>query len=128
MADTTAILDLISPANLGSELITITPSTTQTLYANQPITVDIDYSGAGDAGVELPIDFEVQPAFGAGGKANGYLFKTFRFSPLAQYTFTVPGGGQYLVVVRERWHNRSFGRLLLTVEGDDLSAVTTSRS
>jgi hypothetical protein len=44
-------------------------------------------------------------------------------------TFTVPGAGQYLVTLRERFHNRWQGRLTITVEGDGYGeTIERSRS
>ncbi len=122
------VIDYISPSYIEKEMFSVSlDSHDIVLYPNQPITVFFDYSSAGDPGAELPIELIVQPMFGDGGPAYGYFSKIFRRDIPAQYTFTVPSAGLYLVVLRECFHNRFVGRLEIEAVGDSFAQVRLTR-
>lgn len=120
-------LSLISPAYVGEERIVLRLSPATEVVAYRPITVEVDYSGAGEPGVCPPLEIVVQPAWGTGGRANGYRLDIYDVSLPTAYTFSVPGAGTYLCVVRERFHNRWWGRLLVEVGGDPFNRILSER-
>lgn len=118
-------LDTISPSNLGSDMITITiDPVSLPLLAQRVITLDFDYSKTAPGGVVLPLILQVQPAFGRG---VGYFEHVFRDHRPNSYAFALPSAGQWLVVLRECWHNAWQGRLLLEVGGEEFSQIQSSR-
>ena len=122
----TNLLDLLNPVYLKEDRIGVQVEQGNRLLALQPITVEFDYSAADPVGVELPMEVVVAPGFGQGGEGDGYRSKVFRRSVPTSYTFTVPGAGQYLVMIREISHNRWWGRLVIEVGGDQFSRVLST--
>ena len=128
VSNTDRVVDYIAPDYIEEEKFSVSlESHGAVLYPNQPITVYFDYSLAGLEGPQLPIELVVQPMFGDGGAASGYFTKVFRSTVQNQYTFTVPSAGQYLIVNRELFHNRFFGRLVITAIGDSFAQVRLTR-
>lgn len=119
----TSVIDTISPLYIGDQKISIeVDSSCKPLMAFKRIIINIDYSDALPEGVILPLELIVQPGFGGGGEANGYKRKVFRRTAPESYTFTVPSSGDYLVVVREIFHNQWRGSQIITVGGDPVSS------
>ena len=120
------LLDLVSPADMGSDKIVLSvanpPGTV--LLAGTPITMDFDYSATIPGGVALPLIMQIQPMFGRG---VGYQTKIFRRRRPSSFAFQVPGAGKYLVVLRECFHNRWQGRIIIEVEGEEFSQILSSR-
>lgn len=119
-------LDLVSPLNMGSDKIGVTVNnpTGEALLTNLPITLDFDYSDTLPAGVVLPLILQVQPSFGRG---VGYKQFIFRDRAPNSFAFQLPGAGQYLAVMRECFHNRWLGRIILDVAGEEFSQIQSSR-
>lgn len=119
-------LDLVSPVTMGSDQIVLTVAnpTGEALLVGRPITIDFDYSATLPDGVVLPLILQVQPAFGRG---VGYLEKVFRKTAPNSFAFSLPGAGQYLVLLRECFHNRWQGRLLIQVDGEEFSQILSTR-
>ena len=114
-----ATLDTLSPTYVGADRISLEVDTSsEPLQPFKPITINIDYTDGGEAGIHVPIETIVQPGGDKGGDAYGYHYKVHRRTPPDTITFTVPSAGLYLVVVREIHHNRWQGRLEINVEGD----------
>jgi len=119
------ILDLISPATVGSDQIKISVDpASQPLLAANVVSLNFDYSDTWPAYVSLPLILQVQPAFGRGA---GYFEKQFSRVVPSGFAFTVPGAGQYLVVLRECAHNYWQGRLLIEVGGEEFSQIQSTR-
>lgn len=128
MTDLARTIDLLSPDYVGEEKIKILLRNEATLRAFLPITVDFDYTDVEINGLIPPLEFIVQPTFGLGGPSSGYLYKKFTRSAPSEFTFDVPSAGIYLIVLREAWHNRYWGRLEITVAGDPLvTEITQTR-
>jgi len=125
MTDLARTIDLLSPENVGEEKIRVLLRNPTTLVAYQPITIDFDYSEVEINGLIPPFEFIVQPTFGLGGPESGYLYKKFTRNAPTEFTFDVPFAGTYLIVLREAWHNRYWGRLEITVTGDSLLTERT---
>lgn len=123
----TSIIQLLSPEFLGAERITITPDPNTSFNSLQPITVLFNYDLAEPEGIVLPLQLIVQPTIGPGGDGSGYTEHLFDEIRPSSYTFRVPGAGQHLIVLREYYHNRWFGRLLIDVQGDEFSQVEKLR-
>lgn len=119
-------LDLVSPVDMGSDKIVITVNnpTGEALLVGIPITLDFDYSDTLPAGVVLPLILQVQPAFGRG---VGYKEVIFRDRVPNSFAFQVPGAGLYLAVLRECFHNRWQGRILLQIDGEEFSQIQSAR-
>ena len=119
------ILDLISPPTVGSDQIVISVDPVSLpLLAARVITLNFNYQTTFPAFVSLPMILQVQPAFGRGA---GYFEKVFRRRVPNSFAFTVPGAGQYLVLLRECGHNFWQGRLLLDVAGEQFSQIQSTR-
>jgi len=127
----TAILDIMSPTYIGEKKLTVEVDPASELLTNRPITINFGYDNAivsnFNHSVNLPLQLIVQPGFGEGGTGNGFISKTFRQSRPSSYTFSVPSSGNYLVTLREMYHNRWFGSLTISVTGDEFSRLVTSR-
>ncbi len=119
-------LDLVSPVDMGSDKIVVTVNnpTGEQLLVGTPITLDFDYSLTFPAFVKLPLILQVQPAFGRG---VGYKETIFRDRVPNSFAFQVPGAGQYLAVLRECFHNRWQGRILIDVAGEEFSQILSTR-
>lgn len=115
---TAAIIDTISPDFMAAKRITVSVNKDcEPLMAFKRIVIDIDYTATEPEGVVLPLELIVQPGFGGGGPANGYRRKVFKYTAPESYTFTVPSSGDYLILVREIFHNKWQGSTVITVGG-----------
>jgi hypothetical protein len=117
-------LDRVAPANVGEDRIAIQVDPESFVAGNlvvlRPVTLRLDYSDTEPEGVVLPVEIQVQPKFGDG---TGYIRKVFnKVAPFA-FTFKPPLAGEYLVLVREVFHNQWQGRTTLRVEGDPFGDV-----
>ena len=119
-------LDLVSPVFMGADMIGISVDNPadEPLLVGTPITVDFDYSATLPGGVVLPLILQIQPSVGRG---VGYQEVIFRKRAPNSFAFQVPGAGRYLVVLRECFHNRWQGRILIDVEGEEFSQILSSR-
>lgn len=119
------LIDIISPLTVGSDQIVITVDpVSEPLLVGNAITLNFDYSAVAPGGVVLPLIFKVQPLFGRG---VGYSEQVFRRHRLNSYSFTVPGAGRYLALLRECYHNHWQGRILLDVGGEEFSQIQSTR-
>jgi hypothetical protein len=124
----TATLDSLSPYYIGADKIAVSLDQSSILRTFQPITLNFDYSQTGINGIILPIEVVVQPAFYPGGPAAGFKSKLFKKSRPESFTFTPPSAGQYLVLIRELFHNKWQGRIVLNISGDNISDIYTERA
>ncbi len=118
------ILELISPLTIGEDRIVITVDpASQPLQPQKAITLQFDFTDTLPEGLVLPLDLEVQPAFGEG---IGYQRVRFdRYLPQS-YAITVALAGQYLILLKETGHNFWQGRILLDVQGDAYNITRTN--
>jgi len=119
----TALLDILSPTYIGEDRISLSIAPGQSVRAGTAVRFTVDYSAVGDSGLMLPLEFIVQPGFGAGGPANGYVRRVFRYYEPSEIVYTPPSAGLYLAVLREIAHNRWQGRLTFTAGGDAYDAT-----
>lgn len=112
-----ALLDELSPRYVGEDRITLTLSQ-QTLTPRQfeAVTVLVDASRAqSEGGLVLPLDMIVVDPTGLPRR------RAITRAVPSEVTFFPERGGEHLVMLRERDHNRWHGALRIQVEGDDPS-------
>lgn len=118
-------LDILSPATIGSEKIGLKVDAGSKLLANNPITVNIDYSRADvDGGIVLPLIIALVPV--SDPEKTEFVERQFKLTRPDSFTFTVERAGEYLIVARESAHNRWVGRVRLVVEGDPFTQIQLS--
>jgi len=121
----TQTIDSISPTFIGADMIDITiDDVSKPLTVGKVITLNFDYARTLPGGVTRPLKLVIQPAFGSGA---GYVEETFDTFIPSSFAFRVQGAGQYLVILREVYHNQWQGRVLLDVAGDQFQEVRTGR-
>ena len=112
-------IDEISPRYYGEDRLRLTlTEPNQLLRAFEPVLISIDYSAALPEGVVLPLEMAVT----APSDVNSTRTVFRRFVP-QQVAFTPREGGSHLVRIGELWHNGYWGRLVLQIDGDRLSAA-----
>jgi hypothetical protein len=114
--DNAGILDELAPMFVGSEALTLTlsdPSSTRRAFNS--ISVLVDYTGAGDDGVRLPMELLI-----TGPSPSSFRRHNYRRTAPPSFAFTPIEGGRHMVVLREIGHNRLLGKLEIVVEGDPL--------
>jgi hypothetical protein len=106
--------DELAPMYVGSEALSLSlADPLATLRAFSPIEVAVDYSGAGDGGVALPLEMLV-----TGPSSTSFVRKVFWRTTPSLLTFTPQEGGNFLVLLREVGHNKLRGKLAIVVEGE----------
>ena len=111
-----ALVDEISPSYVGEDRIGLSlADPNQPIYVNTPIQVNIDYSGAAPEGLVLPLELSLS------GPTEGQYQRTLYTTSKPAAVVLVPRvKGQHFILLRERFHNRWQGRLLVDVLGDDM--------
>lgn len=111
-----SLIDDLSPTFVGEEALELALSAeTPNPAAFGAVTLDVDYSGAGEAGTALPLELIV-----AAPTRAGYVHRYFRHQRPPSLTFFPVEGGEHLVLLREVGHNRYHGKLLVDVAGDEI--------
>jgi hypothetical protein len=117
-----ALIDIISPVTIGSDKITLTVDDgSLPLQTFKPITVNIDYTPAGTDGINVPLELVIQPESGDGGAGNGYFRDVYYRAAPDTITFTPSKANKYFILLKEMFHNRWQGRLIVDVAGDKFS-------
>jgi len=107
-------LDEICPMYVGSEALKLTLSDPLVpARAYRAVDIDVDYAGASELGVRLPLELLV-----VGPTAQSFRRHVYRRVAPSVVTFTPHEGGAFLVLLREVGHNKLRGRLSIQVEGD----------
>lgn len=116
-----ALIDEISPTYIGEDKLALSLSDPATqLLAFVPFQVDIDYSAALPLGIKLPMELVFQ------GPDAGHLQRQlFERSAPSSLLLVPRSRGKHFILLRELYHNRWQGRLLVDVQGDDLNTGTT---
>jgi hypothetical protein len=112
-----SLLDDICPRYIREKRITLALEPGAATRAFGPILLTVDYSKAAPEGVVLPLILEVQ-----GPSAQSYQRREFTRVAPSSVLFTPREGGTHSVVLREAGHNRWFGSLRVSVEGERLEA------
>ena len=113
-----------SPKIVGADRLKLslsqeTPKPTALL----PVIFLVDYSGArADGGIVLPLEMIVQAPTVAGYRRQVYT----RTSPSA-LVYSPISSGTHLVLLREMFHNKFFGRLVFEVSGDPIDSAQEFR-
>ena len=111
-----ASVDEISPPYVGEDKLVLALADPQaSILANVPFQVDVDYSAAEPNGLELPMVLILQAPDGS-ETVNRKFSRSFPSSLLLKATMR----GQHFILLRELYHNRWQGRLIVDVEGEDL--------
>jgi hypothetical protein len=112
-----AIIDEISPPYVGEDKLVLSLAEPQVaLLAFVPFQVNVDYSKANPLGIKLPLELVFQGPNSR--KPERRLFERARPDSLLLVPKT---RGQHFILLRELFHNRWQGRLLVDVQGDDLN-------
>lgn len=112
-----SILDELAPLYVGSESLKLSLAEPNTeARAFRSVTVLVDYSGAGEDGVQLPLELRV-----TGPSAESYVQRFFRRTAPSELSFTPKEGGSFLVLLREVAHNRRRGKLVVQVAGERIT-------
>lgn len=115
-----AALDEISPDYLRDQRIVVrvlsVHGVSVQVRSGEPITLQCDYSGALPKGVSPPLIFEAK-----GPSSAGYQRRVFDRAP-ATIVWTPREGGLHQITLREAAHNRWFGVLKVSVEGEALAS------
>lgn len=112
-----SLLDDICPRYIRERRITLALEPGAATRALTPILVTVDYAKAAPEGVVLPLILEVQ-----GPSAQSYQRKEFTRTAPSSIIFTPREGGTHNVVLREAGHNRYWGSLRVSVEGEQFEA------
>jgi hypothetical protein len=110
-------LDEIAPSYIGEDRLDLSldPSIV-TPSAFVPLLVNVSYGRCVPQGVMLPLIFEAQ-----GPSPESYVRRVFMRAAPSSVIFTPREGGPHLVTLREAAHNRWWGRLRLSIEGETLA-------
>lgn len=109
----TAIVELIEPSYVGEDRIRLTlDDTSETVKAFDSVLINVDYAATLPEGVVPPLVMTV-----AAPTQGNFQERIFRRVPKT-LTFRPREGGEHLVTLRECWHNRWVGILLVQVLGD----------
>jgi hypothetical protein len=111
MAETT--LDELSPAYVRDKRITLAVEQGAKVSAGRPLLLTVSYAKTLPEGVMLPLLLEVQ-----GPSRASYVRREYTRAAPGAVIFTPREGGPFTVILREVAHNRWFGTLNLTVEGE----------
>ena len=107
-------LDELAPMNVGAKALTLSlASPSEPLRAFSAIVINVDYTGAGGAGIVLPLEMTV-----VGPSSASFARKNFRRVAPSALSFTPKEGGRHLVRLREIGHNKIYGTIEMVVSGD----------
>lgn len=112
-----SLIDELSPREYGEDRIVLSlslPTIKPRVFV--PVVIEVDASACDPEGLVLPIELIVA---GPSGKATERR-QVFRTRLPSEITFTPVEGGSILVLLRELFHNRWWGKLVLPVVGDPL--------
>ncbi len=115
------IAEAVCPDDVGARIFSLAlldPSAK--LAAHQPVTITVDWSDAGDAGIVGP--FEV--LLTSGTSQPSFQRRVYRDAMPETLTFYPREGGPHLLVVREIYHQQYVGVLRFEVAGDRLEPGT----
>jgi hypothetical protein len=108
-----ATIDELSPAYVRDKRINLTLDVGARPRANSSVLVSVSYARTLPEGVALPLVLEVQ-----GPSHRSYVRRDYTRAAPGSVIFTPQEGGPFVVTLREVGHNRWWGSLNLTVEGE----------
>jgi hypothetical protein len=83
--------------------------------AKVAIDISVDYTGASDEGVTLPLE-----QLAVGPSPDSFRRHVHRRQIPSIITFTPPQGGRHIVTLRQVGGDKLFGKLTIEVEGEPL--------
>lgn len=108
------ILDELAPDYIRERRIDLsTDDQSPPPRAFAPVLVTVSYTRCKPEGVMLPLVLEVQ-----GSSSASYQRREFTGTAPDSVSFTPIEGGDHLVVLREVAHNRWFGSLRISIDGE----------
>lgn len=111
-----ALIDEISPTYIGEDRIALTLSDPNvSVLAFVPFQVDVNYDAAEPEGLVLPLELVFQSPSGKVIKRT-----VFARTPPSSLLLVPRERGQHFLLLREMFHNRWQGRLVIDVQGEDL--------
>jgi hypothetical protein len=110
-------IDELSPAYVRDKRFDLAVELGAKVAAGRPLLLTVSYKRALPEGVMLPLVLEVQ-----GPSAQSYVRREYTKAAPSAIIFTPQEGGPFVVTLREVAHNRWWGSLNLTVEGEMLEA------
>lgn len=109
--------DDISPRYLREDRIDLQLSDPDAVpSAMRSFVVDVDYQRTLPNHVALPLILEV-----LGPSQASYRRRIFRRAPPSSVVITPQEGGEHRIILREAAHNRWWGKLAVTVAGDEIA-------
>jgi len=110
-------MEELTPRTMREDRIDLSLDASVTVQrAFSSLLVNVSYARCAPEGVILPLILEVQ-----GPSAESYQRREFYRHAPQSLVFTPVEGGPHLVTLREAAHNRWWGRLRLTIEGERLN-------
>jgi hypothetical protein len=109
-----AVVDEVSPEEYGEDRIVLALVPEQSPRQFEPVTITVDYEACLPADVVLPLEMTVTSESGA-ATFQRQVFLNLKPDELA---FIPREGGQHLVRLFERFHNRWFGAVQFAVAGE----------
>jgi hypothetical protein len=115
-----ALIDEISPPYIGEDKITLAlADPAAAVLAFVPFQITVDYSASLEeepkVGLVLPLELIFQSPTGS------YVRTLFERSKPSSLLLVPRRRGDHLILLREMFHNRWQGRLIVSVQGDDLN-------
>lgn len=108
-------LDEICPRYIGEDRLVLQLQTIGAVRAFEQVAIAVDYSATAPEGVVLPLELLIQ-----GPSPQSYVYRVFRRSKPTTLIFTPREGGSHLITLREFAHNKWWGRLVVSVDGQPL--------
>lgn len=108
-------LDEICPSYIGEDRLVLQLQVIGAVRAFEQTAISVDYSATAPEGVVLPLELIIQ-----GPSPQSYVRRVFTRSRPNTLIFTPREGGSHLVTLREFAHNKWWGRLVVSVEGQSL--------
>lgn len=106
-------IEELSPSYIREKRIVLQLEPAAKPTANAPLLVNVDYSRAKPEGIVLPLILELQ-----GPSRQSYQRREYTRSAPGALLITPREGGAHTLVLREAAHNRYWGSLNFSVDGE----------
>lgn len=110
-------LDDLAPAYVRDKRFDLAVEQGAKVAAGRPLLVTVSYRRALPEGVMLPLLLEVQ-----GPSRASYVRREYTRVAPSSVIFTPQEGGPFVIIIREVAHNKFWGSLNVTVEGELIEA------
>jgi hypothetical protein len=106
-----ADLDELCPPFVGEERISLSVAPDAIIRAHANLDVFVSYGAVGPSGLVLPLDLILAPP-----TVDNRTVRTFRRFVPQSLVVRIDEPGTHLLILRERFHNRWWGRLTITAQ------------